>query len=335
MKINVGVLRGGFGPEYDISLKSGGAVLANLPRDKYQPVDILLGKDGQWHMDGAPIDPEDLKLAVDVIINSLHGAYGEDGLVQELLNKYNIPYTGGDSLSSRMSFNKALAKEKFKNLGFKTPTHEIVSLPKKMEGDLADAFLNIVEDGAAKVFSKVSPPWVIKPLSSGYSINTYFANDMESLAAAIANVLMKHDHALVEQHIKGREVIVGVIEGFREKEQYSLLPLEVIKTKEILDFDSKINKDYKLVPLSGLSMDERLKLAEIAALIHENFELENYSLVDLILSKNGTYILEVDSMPGFSEHSDFPEMYKAVGADMGQVLDCVIKKTLQRKNLSI
>src|SRR3990172_8828159 len=99
MKLNVGVLRGGFGPEYDMSLKSGGQVIANLPRDKYRPVDILVTQDGTWHIDGVPAEPIDLKSTVDVIFNNLHGVYGEDGIVQQIFENLNIPFTGSTSLS--------------------------------------------------------------------------------------------------------------------------------------------------------------------------------------------------------------------------------------------
>lgn len=331
MKLNVGVLRGGFSPEYDISLKSGGQVIAGLPRDKYRPVDILLDKDGTWHIDGVPTKPEELKSVVDVVFNNLHGGYGEDGLVQQFFDSLDIPYTGSSSLPSRITYNKALAKEKFKKMGLLTPVYEIVSLPNKIEEPVRDNFYEIVHDGAKKVFSKVMPPWVVKPLSSGFSIDTYIAKDFNALAAAIANVLYNHDHALVEQYIKGREMVTGVVDGFRSKDQYTLLPLEVIKSNDILDYQARQSGDYHLLPPMDLNMDKKIALEEIAAQIHENFDLRDYSLVDLILSRNGIYILEVDSMPGFSEHSIFPKALEHIGADLPQIFDCVIKNTMARQ----
>jgi hypothetical protein len=81
--IRVGILRGGQGHEYEVSLKTGAGVLKNLPSDKYQPVDILLTRDGTWHLSGLPVEPARAIQAVDVVFNALHGEYGEDGQIQQ------------------------------------------------------------------------------------------------------------------------------------------------------------------------------------------------------------------------------------------------------------
>ena len=128
IKKKVGVLRGGPSSEYDVSLKTGKSVMDNLMMqaglaDRYEVLDIFIDKEGTWHYLGAPIKPEKVFKKVDVIFNALHGAYGEDGTVQKLLDYFNIPYTGSTALASAVGMNKVLSKKIYKNNNLKTPLH--------------------------------------------------------------------------------------------------------------------------------------------------------------------------------------------------------------------
>ncbi|MCX6712315.1 MAG: D-alanine--D-alanine ligase, partial [Candidatus Vogelbacteria bacterium] len=105
--IKVGILRGGIGHEYEVSLKTGASVLKNLPADKYQSVDMLLSRDGTWHVNGLPMSPEKAARSVDVIFNALHGEFGEDGQVQQILDYLAVPYTGSGTVASALGMDKA------------------------------------------------------------------------------------------------------------------------------------------------------------------------------------------------------------------------------------
>ena len=93
-KIKVGVLRGGPSSEYEVSLKSGAEILANLRQDKYEPRDVFISKSGVWHDRGIEKSPERVIGTVDVVINGMHGEYGEDGQVQKTLEAHRVPFTG-------------------------------------------------------------------------------------------------------------------------------------------------------------------------------------------------------------------------------------------------
>ena len=125
-KKKVGVLRGGPSSEYEVSLKTGKSVIDNLA-DRYEVLDIFIDKEGTWHYLGAPIAPEKVFKKVDVIFNALHGAYGEDGTVQKLLDYFKIPYTGSTALASAVGMNKVLSKNVYKNNKLKTPLHKTIS----------------------------------------------------------------------------------------------------------------------------------------------------------------------------------------------------------------
>lgn len=93
-KIRVAVLRGGISDEYQVSLWTGAAVLENLDKELFEPIDVIISKSGEWLIDGRVRMPEQILHCVDVVFNALHGTYGEDGTVQRLLSKYAVPYTG-------------------------------------------------------------------------------------------------------------------------------------------------------------------------------------------------------------------------------------------------
>ena len=98
-RLTVGVLRGGPSNEYDISLQTGAEVLHALPEEKYAARDIFIDREGQWHLLGMPRSPDRALRGVDVVVNALHGKYGEDGRVQQLLDRFGVPYTGSQSFA--------------------------------------------------------------------------------------------------------------------------------------------------------------------------------------------------------------------------------------------
>ncbi|KKQ35543.1 MAG: D-alanine-D-alanine ligase [Candidatus Nomurabacteria bacterium GW2011_GWB1_37_5] len=336
MKINIGVLRGGISSEYDASLKTGGAVLSNLKEDKYRPVDILITKDGEWHADGMPIEKENLKSIVDVIWNGLHGKYGEDGQVQSILDRIGVPYTGPNSLAAKTSLNKHLAKKNlsldhYSDLNIRMPYGEVV------EGIESSVWLGSLEDienyiteSAKKVFNRIPPPWIVKPLCGGSSIDTYVANNFDQLREVLEMVLKNHEEgAIVEEYVRGREIVLGVIEDFRDKSHYSLLPLEIIKPREIFDHQTKSEASYRLISPSDLSSNEKMALQEIGKRIHRKMGLRHYSMIDLIINKYATYVLEVDGLPCLGEGSIFRESMESIGINFQDFLDHVITSTLQ------
>src|SRR3989344_6179576 len=126
--IKVAVLRGGPSEEYDVSLKTGAHVLSLLREmpDKYDPIDIFISRDGEWHLSGLVEEPYRAIRHVDTVWNALHGTYGEDGQVQRLLERMKVPFTGSGSLSSALRMNKEMAKEIFSRHSFLIPRHEIL-----------------------------------------------------------------------------------------------------------------------------------------------------------------------------------------------------------------
>src|ERR1035437_2597248 len=132
-RIKVAVLRGGPGLEHDISLKTAKNILANLS-DKYIPTDIFIAKDGLWYLDGVVISPAKLFKNIDVVFNAMHGEYGGDGKVQQLMDNFGVKYTGSKALASALGINKVLAKDIFTKANLKTPVYKIIRKSDNLEG---------------------------------------------------------------------------------------------------------------------------------------------------------------------------------------------------------
>jgi len=320
-KLNVGVLRGGVSSEYDVSLKTGGSVLSAIPSDKYVPYDILIAKDGGWHMNGFPTSLEKISKTIDVVFNGLHGTYGEDGGVQRDLERFNIAYTGSAVFSSALAMNKVFSKEYFKKAGIKTPRGMIV----REDED--------VDRAAIVIFQKLSSPYIVKPFAGGSSIGVSAANTFEELVTAIHHALAYSQGALIEERISGREITCGVVDGQKPDSIYALAPIEVIlpKQKELFDYSVKYGTDVDEVCPAHISENRQTEIKDLAMRAHKALGLRHYSRSDFIISPRGTYLLETNSLPGLAERSLLPKALKAADIAMPEFIDHVLTLALIKK----
>jgi D-alanine-D-alanine ligase len=330
--IKVGVIRGGISGEYDVSLMTGSNVLSHLRGDKlnkiYKPIDILIDKDGTWHISGKPVSISDVFHSVDVVFNALHGDFGEDGKVQQMLDQWKIPYTGSGAFASALGYNKVLAKEQFKNLGIKTPNYLVVSKYTKEDGDLD---LYSVEK-AIQIHDKISPPWIIKPLSGGSSVGMKMCKTYPDLINAFNEKINLDTDVLIEELIEGKEATIGVINQFRDKKVYVLPSIEIRipKNKIFFDYESKYTGVTEEICPGNFSRNEKDELDKLAELIHTGLNLDHYSRSDFIIHpKKGIYALEVNTLPGLTNESLIPKMLMSVGVDVPEFIDHVIKLALK------
>ena len=331
--IKVGVIRGGISGEYEVSLKTGSNVLAHLNSEvlnkNYKAIDILIDKDGTWHISGKPVSLEDVFHSVDVVFNALHGDFGEDGKVQQMLDQWKIPYTGSGSFASALGYNKVLAKEQFSRLGIKTPNHLVVSKYEEEDGDLEEYGAKI----AKQIHDKLVPPWIVKPLSGGSSVGMKMCRTYEELIIAFMRGVNNESDVLVEELIEGKEATVGVINNFRGKSVYILPSVEIRipKNKNFFDFEAKYTGISEEVCPGNFSNKEKEELGRLAELIHSGLNLDHYSRSDFIIHpKKGIYALEVNTLPGLTNESLIPKMLNAVGSSVPQFIDHIIKLALNK-----
>jgi D-alanine-D-alanine ligase len=316
-KTRVGVLRGGPSPEYDVSLNTGKTILANLP-EEFEPLDIFISKDGIWHVRGLQKNPYDILKTIDVAVNALHGAYGEDGTVQKLLEHFKIPYTGSGSVASALGMNKKMAKEIFSCQGLKTPHHILI---------------NQNESGlAAKINQSLPFPIIIKPIKSGSSLGISFVNKIGDINEGLQKSFEHSPDLMVEEYIEGKEATCGVIEDFRGKSFYTLMPVEIIQNKKDMhyDYDSKYKNLESRCKIPGSWNDaEKTQIQNAATTVHQSLGLRHYSRSDFILHpRRGLFVLEVNTLPELTHHSSFIKSLEAVGGNIREFLFHLLSKTL-------
>jgi len=318
-KIRVAVLRGGPGHEYEVSLKTGAGVLSALRNDKYEPKDVLITKDGEWLLSGIPIEPQDLKDQVDVAFNALHGEFGEDGLLQDILDEIDLPYTGSGAEASRKSINKDLAKTIFKEAGLLSPY-----------GLVFDLLTMTPKDVAFSAFNRIPSPWIVKPVDKGSSVGTYFARNFDELLEGVTSTARFANQILIEEYIKGEEATCGVIDNFRREALYSLPPIEIRRPvgKLVWDYTDKYSGETKEICPGNFKKTDSDNIEQASKLIHQILGLRHYSRSDFILSPRGLYVLEVNTLPGLTPTSLLPKSLEAVGASYDGFIDHLISLAL-------
>ncbi len=330
--IKVGVMRGGVSLEYPISIQTGGAVLSALREklsDKYKPVDILIDTEGALHVNGRPVTAEKLRESVDVIWNGLHGLYGEDGKIQQLLESLGVPYTGSGPLASALSMHKINTKQAIQHLGIKTPSHFMVAHYNEVFDGSREEYAN---RKSREVYEKMSPPWVLKPVSGGSSIATFLARTIHELYDAFLNLSQLSDDILIEEYIEGREATVGIIDRFRNDRHYAFLPIEIVKPKGIWDYEGKYSGETQEISPGRFTHEERKQLEDLARAVHAALDLRHYSRSDFIIHpKRGIYFLEVNALPGLTSESLFPKMITSVGSSFPEFVDHVLTLAIKGK----
>lgn len=320
-RTSVGVLRGGTGSEYALSLKTGAAMMAALPEEKYEVRDILVDRSGLWHLRGSPSTPARALSQLDVALNAIHGGVGEDGTVQRILRRASVPYAGSSPLHSAMTLNKIRAREILRKAGVRMPRAVTFSV---------DNGLNTGEM-AGVVFEQFGPPYVIKPPMEGASKGILIAATIVDLPDAIGDVLDAYGSALIEEYVLGDEASVGVIESFRGDDLYALPPAHVHRdTTHVLHEHHHEGLLRHSVP-SRFSYAHKLSLEDAAKVAHRALGLSHFSRSDLIVTPRAVYLLETNSVPGLYPSATFPAMLEAVGSSVAEFLEHAIRLARYRR----
>lgn len=332
--IKVGVIRGGISGEYEVSLASGAQVLSHLRSDimnhKYKAIDIFIDKDCVWHINGIPVTIDKVATQVDVIINALHGDYGEDGKVQQILEEWHIPYTGSGPFASALGYNKLLTKQEFAKLGINTPKYILLPVYQKdFDGDKDE----YIEKKIVEIVENLSFPCIVKPLTGGSSMGIQICNNRESLKMALMIGVSQKVSILIEEFIVGKEATVGVVNNFRDKDIYALPPIEIRipKTSTFFDNEVKYNGQSQEICPGDFTQEERVELERLASLIHKGLDLKHYSRSDFIIHKDkGIYALEVNTLPGLTGESLMPKALKAVDSSLPEFIEHLINLALKK-----
>ncbi|MBM4054306.1 MAG: D-alanine--D-alanine ligase [Planctomycetes bacterium] len=324
---NIAVLMGGISSEREVSLRSGNAVAKAL-KDAGNNVICIDVKDECIE----DIDHRE----IDVAFIALHGYFGEDGGVQQLLEAKGIPYTGSGVDASRIAMDKLEAKKCFLDAGLRTPEYFPVKKTMK-HGDIEQ---KIKEFGL---------PVVIKPTSGGSSIGVSIIKNDNNLQLQIEKALKCEDDMFVERYISGRELTVGILDN------RALPIIEIIVSEAFFDYNAKYKSDktrYFVIKKTfkdeinrrGSSrcefgfLDAELydKAQELAVEAHNAIGCRGFSRVDMLLdNKKDLYLLEINTIPGFTEKSLLPMAARAADISFTSLCEKIVDLALQNSFVSI
>ena len=318
---NVAVLRGGPSEEYDVSMRTGASVLQALEDSPFATSDVVISRAGSWLVDGFERTPENALAATDVVFIALHGAYGEDGGVQRLLDRLGIPYTGSGAYASNVAMNKVLTKELLADSGITMPRSM------KVSNDVPDVprLLESIE-------SLFGPEYVVKPINGGSSIDTHLISGQKALREVVLQSLKKYEAVLVEERIRGREATVGVLDNYRDQRYYLLPEIEIVPPEDSVFFDytNKYDGSTEEICPGRFSKTQKEKLAAAARAAHELLSLSQYSRSDFIVVDDDVYFLEVNTLPGLTAESLLPKSLEAIGCSYQSFITHLLTDTLNR-----
>lgn len=322
-RLVVGILRGGPSDEYAHSLKTGAEMLNALPDDRYDTRDIFVDKKGYWHLRGTPSDLNRILSQMDVVLNAMHGGPGENGTVQRILDRAGIPYAGARAHAAALSLHKGRAREALAEAGISIPRGVAFSIDdERNTGEMAQ-----------EVFSQFSPPYIVKPAQGGGSVGVRYVPTIVELPDAIGDTLDAYGSAVVEEYVRGHEASVGVIENFRDEDLYALPPVHVIAPEGARFVHADVRSQGLVshtVP-SRFSPEEKQQLEDVARAAHRALGMSHFSNADMILTRRGPVLLEVDAHPTLHEHSTFPKALDSVGSSTGEFLEHIIRLAQQGK----
>jgi len=293
----VGVLMGGFSSEREISLKSGKAVFGALQNEECDVVAIDIIESHE-----SAIIKQILSAKIDIAFIVLHGQLGEDGAIQLILERLGIPYVGSGVEASRLAFNKVLSRKVFK------------------DSDVQIAHGIFLENSDTVDVDRISVqfdhfPLIVKPSCEGSSIGINLAQNKDDLASAI-DIAKKFGHEVViEQFIKGRELTVGILDE-------NALPVVEIKTGvNFFDFVAKYQSSETQYIVPAQIPEPACELLQSQALkAYKALGCRGFSRVDFILDDDlNSYVLEINTIPGFTSSSLLPKAAQAAGINFNQL----------------
>ena len=293
----IGVLMGGPSTEREISLESGKAVYESLNQAGLNVAAIDIKTDGK---------EENIRLIkfqkIDLAFIALHGRFGEDGQIQEILNTLKIPYTGSGALASRLAMDKIASRKIFEASGLHVPRY-------KTEDRLSYNANWITRH------NDFTLPLVVKPATHGSSIGLSVVDREGYLDKSVDLAFSFDERIIIEEYIRGREVTVGILDEL-------VLPvIEIIPKKRFFDYEAKYQAgmaDY-VVP-AALEDKIAQNIQEAALSAHKLLGCYGCSRVDMILSSdNIPFVLEVNTIPGLTLTSLLPKAAKVAGIDFSQL----------------
>ena len=300
--LKIAVLRGGISAEREVSLVSGANIAAAVAEAGIEVIE-------------SDITPEDLSIldddSVDVFFLGLHGTFGEDGQVQKIMEDRGLVFTGSGSVASKAAFDKHKSQHIFRDAGVTVPWHVCVA------GDTKS-------DSLAETLAKVGEKFVVKPITQGSSVGVEIITGPEKAADAAIKCFAEYGDCMVEEFIDGREITVGIVNN-------KTLPIIEIRVRtQFYDYHAKYvddGTDYLFDTVTDKKLIE--KINDDALTCFNALGCRHLSRVDFIIDRDGTpYVLEINTLPGFTSHSLLPMAARKAGIETSELCKQIINAAI-------
>ncbi len=311
MKARVAVIGGGQNCEHEVSLASATAVAAALAHTGHQVVQLTIGADGTWHDGGTQLpglaDAVRILSGCDAVVPVVHGPHGEDGTLAALCDLAGVPCVGSGVRAGALGMDKQVSKLIAADCGIAT----------------APAVLLTAATAAGYRWTR---PVVIKPVAAGSSRGVTLVGEPAQLPAALAAALALDDRVLAEDVITGREIDLAVL-GRPDGTRMIAPALEIMR-EGIFGYQDKYGGQADLRVPAALSDADRTALETAAVTMFNALGCAGVARIDFFLTAVGPVFNEVNTMPGFTEHSQVPRMFAAVGVPYPELLDLLVSDAL-------
>lgn len=309
--LKIAVLYGGVSKEREVSISSSKGIIEALNKNGHEVVEI-------------DFDPERLeeiiKLQVDLVFIGLHGKFGEDGSIQGMLDMLEIPYVGSGVLASSLAMDKHMAKRIFAT--------EAIPVAKDKRYRVQDA--TEVETIVQDIKETFTTPFVVKPNREGSTLGLTIVTKVEQVEKAIRLAMLSDEFILVEQFIKGKELTVPVLGKMGAE---TALPIiEIIPKNDLYDYESKYaagGSEHIIPARINEELTEQIKTYAVKA--HQALGCETYSRADFLLTDEGiAYILEINTLPGMTSTSLFPDSAATSGLTYEDMIEQFVQLTINQ-----
>lgn len=290
----VAVLTGGIGTEREISLLSGQNVYQALQKTGLEVLFFDITPGSMSILDDSSID---------IFFPILHGQFGEDGRLQAVLEQRNLCFTGSGSAASRLAMDKVMSKTCFAQAGVAVPKC-FASFDQTMD-----------EKQLENRLPRKDAKYVIKPIRHGSSVGVQIVDTRQKAISAAKECFNQYQECMIEEYIPGREITVAVLNG-------QALPILEIRSKQTFyDYQAKYisdNTEYLFDTITDAGLTKKIQQQALACF--ESLQCRHWGRIDFILGRDGIpYVLEVNTLPGFTSHSLVPMAAAKVGISADQL----------------
>ena len=316
---NIAIVCGGNSGEYEVSMASGRAVYKHIDTAKYRPFLVVI-KGQNWEYlpdegDPVTIDKSDFSfelngkhITFDGVFNAIHGTPGEDGKLQGYFDLLKIPTTSCSVDTASLSFNKFLCNRFIQSFGIQVA---------RSFSFVKDEIINKDE-----VLQTLGLPVFVKPASSGSSVGVSKVSSPDQFQSAVDKAFHAGSRVLFEEFIDGREIACGLL---KNKKELLVFPLtEVISHNDFFDFEAKYQGKSKEITPAELDEEAEIEIKTLSSFLYRQMDCKGFVRFDYILTKDGLYFLELNSIPGMTEASLLPQQARAFGLSEKEFFTMVV-----------